>query len=258
MSQRRAGNKSRNLTQQTLTESDGEFIVNVDEVANNVVRYIIYRAGEHMNFTKAELMRNVIKKAGNKYEDIITQVRKTLQKVYGLNIIVCDATKGKDRNYVISNILPYVTDPSGNPEEIPDDVNSILLLLILSHIFMANLVVSDVSLYGFLKSVGIDVDLRHDLFGNVKEYINKTLTKKQYLIIEIDSISRRQTFKWGLRAEKEVSKKAILEFVCKMYRDRQPKQWVNQFQIASEQAYENYQENRNVPMETESQDSQEE
>lgn len=73
-----------------------------------------------------------------------------------------------------------------------------------------------VNLYAFLKSCGIDVELKHPIFGQVKDYINKVLIKKQYLTTEIESITRRQTFKWGTRAEKEISKMAILKFICKV------------------------------------------
>jgi len=252
------GNKSKSrvdLTQRTLEESFGE-VVDPSELADNVIRYIIYRGGEHMNFTKSELTRNVIHKAGGKFEEIITRVRVILNKVYGYNMMVCDSTKGKDKQYVISNILPHIDDPSENREEIPEDANNVLLLLILSHIFMSNNMVSDVSLYSFLKSCGIDVNLKHPIFGHVKEHINKALTKKQYLITEIDQLSKRQTFKWGLRAEKEISKMAVLKFVCKMFKDRQPKDWINQYQVANQQAYENYPQG-SVPMEVETQESQE-
>ncbi|CAG9766593.1 unnamed protein product [Ceutorhynchus assimilis] len=235
-SQRKSGGKSQ--TQLTLSQSFAN-VADPEVVIQNVVRYIIYRGGEHMNFTKAELVRNVILKPGGRFEEIMNGVREILEKVYGYSIMVCDRVKGKDKQYVVSNKLPYLNDADKN-EEIAQDINKVLITLILSHILMSNNEVTDVSLYSFLKSVGIDVDLRHPIFGQVKESI-KTLIKQQYLIHEINNISKREIYKWGLRAEKEISKHKILEFVCKMYKDRKVEDWTSQYQDAEEQGFENQQ-----------------
>ncbi|KAJ8984457.1 hypothetical protein NQ317_012523 [Molorchus minor] len=178
-----SGSSQRNrsiLTQQTLEESFGDININVDEQANDLVRYIINRAGEHMAFKRAELKKNVLPKAGQLFQDIVTNATKILRDVYGYNMIVVDASKNAGKEYIVSNILPYIYDPTekNNEEEIPKDVHKILLLLILSHIFMSNNSVSEVSLYTFLKSLQIDVEKRHEIFGNVRDYINHTLKNK--------------------------------------------------------------------------------
>ncbi|XP_050300214.1 non-structural maintenance of chromosomes element 3 homolog [Anthonomus grandis grandis] len=228
------------LTQQTLEETFAE-VTDPVEAANNIVRYIIIRAGEIKHFTKSEFVSKCIGKPGGKFEEIMNIVRKTLRTVYGYNIILCD--KLKTKHYIVTSVLPAIKDPSENIEvKVPEDINKVLLLLVLSHIFMANGEVSDVSLFSFLKHINIDVDLRHPLFGDAKEYINKVLVEQEYLVVKIDDLSRKHTFKWGARAETEISKMAILKFVCKMFKDRQPSSWVNQYKIASEQPFENYQE----------------
>lgn len=61
--------------------------------------------------------------------------------------MLCDSAKGKDKHYVVSNILPHINDPTDDSQDVPEDVNSILLLLILSHIFMSNNLVSDGKFY---------------------------------------------------------------------------------------------------------------
>lgn len=71
-------------------------------------------------------------------------------------------------------------------------------------------------MYSFLKSFKIDIERKHDLFGNVREYIFNTLKSKKYIDIETDSLSKKVTFSWGSRAEKEISKHEILSLVCKV------------------------------------------
>ncbi|XP_018565249.1 non-structural maintenance of chromosomes element 3 homolog [Anoplophora glabripennis] len=226
------------LTQQTLEESFGGLNINVDDQVNNLVRYIVNRAGSHLTFKQSELKKNVLK-AGHRYQEIIEKVTNILKNVYGYNMIVSDPSSNSSREYIISNALPYIDNPVVRNEDLPGDAHKVLLLLILSHIFMSNSVVSDVSLYAFLKSLNIDTERRHDIFGNVKDYIHHSLKNKKYLNIEMDQISKKVSFSWGTRAEKEISKHEILKFVCKMYNDRLPNSWINQFKVAEEQGYEN-------------------
>lgn len=67
-----------------------------------------------------------------------------------------------------------------------------------------------------MKAFKIDVERKHELFGNVKDYILNTLKTKKYLDVETDPMSKKVTFKWGPRAEKEICKRSILNFVCKV------------------------------------------
>ncbi|XP_066246691.1 melanoma-associated antigen D2 [Euwallacea similis] len=234
MSQRRSGNRTQNNQSQSPKET-----VDTQEVANEVVRYLICRTGDHLIISKAELNRNVIHKSGGNYNKIIEKAQDILRNVYGYNLILCDKGNSKEKYYILSTILPYIKDSSETEENL-DDIHRVLILLVLSHIFMSNNNVSDTSLYAFLNNCGIDVTLKHPLFGQVKDYINKVMVKEQYLIVEIDSITKKSIFKWGMRAEKEISKMAVLNFVCEMYKNKQPEKWVEQHKAAKEQPYENY------------------
>lgn len=56
-------------------------------------------------------------------------------------MIAIDGAQPSMKSYSISNSLPYINDPiqqKEDSENYPEDVNRILLLLILSHIFMSN------------------------------------------------------------------------------------------------------------------------
>ncbi|KAJ8984458.1 hypothetical protein NQ317_012524 [Molorchus minor] len=56
----------------------------------------------------------------------------------------------------------------------------------------------------------------------------------------MDQISKKITYSWGPRSEKEISKQEVLKFVCKVYKDRLPNSWVNQHKMAQQQGYENH------------------
>lgn len=56
-------------------------------------------------------------------------------------MIAIDGAQPSMKSYIISNGLPDINDPikqNMDSENYPEDVNRILLLLILSHIFMSN------------------------------------------------------------------------------------------------------------------------
>ncbi|KAG5897045.1 hypothetical protein JTB14_021765 [Gonioctena quinquepunctata] len=243
-------NKSRNVTQKTLEESFEELNTNVDEQVDNLVRYIVNRAGEHVTFKRAEIKKNVLPKAGPHFQRVLENATKILKDVYGYNVIVVDAAQNNSKAYIVSNALAYVRDPGEqiSVEEYPEDVHKVLLMLVLSHLFMSNNSVTEVSLYAFLNSFKIDVERRHEIFGNVKDYITNILKNKKYLNIEMDQLSKKNSISWGSRAEKEISKHDILNFVCKMYKDRIPNSWVNQFKVANEQQFENHKESSQVPV----------
>ncbi|KAF7265205.1 hypothetical protein GWI33_001291 [Rhynchophorus ferrugineus] len=99
---------------------------------------------------------------------------------------------------------------------------------------MTNTPISDKSLYSFLKSLDIDVEVEHPFFGKVKEYIRETLIKNYYLHCEFDDKMKIQTFQWGIRAEIEISKmKVIINLL--MYGNKQPKDWPEQYRAAQNQ-----------------------
>ncbi|KAH0999686.1 hypothetical protein HUJ04_008091 [Dendroctonus ponderosae] len=110
MSQRSRSRKS----QRSLSQASHENVANTEETAHNVVRYIILRGGEHMRFSQSELRRNVISKFGGKHEEVVAKVRVILKKVYGYNIMVCDATKGKENTILLAmlcltSMIPWRT-----------------------------------------------------------------------------------------------------------------------------------------------------
>nr|XP_023026237.1 non-structural maintenance of chromosomes element 3 homolog [Leptinotarsa decemlineata] len=243
------------LTQKTLEESFEEVNTNTDEQVNDLVRYIVNRAGEHMSFKRSEIKKNVLPKAGPLFQQILETATNILKNVYGYNVIVVDAAQNSTKAYIVSNGLSYFKDPTEHvpDQEYPEDVHKILIMLVLSHIFMSNNSVSETSLYSFLNSLKIDVERKHEIFGNVKDYITNTMKNKKYLNVEMDQFSKKTSFSWGTRAEKEISKHDILKFVCKIYRDRLPNSWVNQFKVASEQQFENHKESLQVPIQIDQQ-----
>ncbi|XP_072386175.1 non-structural maintenance of chromosomes element 3 homolog [Diabrotica undecimpunctata] len=208
----------------------------IEEQVNNLLRYFINRAGVHVSFKKTELRKNVLANVGTQFQEIFNKASKILEEVYGYKILVGDSSQNSAKEYLITNALPYKPDPTEYipPNGYPEDVNKVFTLLVLSHIFMSNNSVSDNSLYSFLETFGIDIQRRHEIFGNIKDCLN-LLKNKKYINMETEQLSKKVTFSWGSRAEKEISKLEVLKFVCKMYKTTTPTAWTKQYQSVQEQ-----------------------
>ncbi|XP_044759862.1 non-structural maintenance of chromosomes element 3 homolog [Coccinella septempunctata] len=211
----------------------------LNELANECVRFIIYRGGQQLPFRKAELQKHIKGATGRIFDKVLDIASNILDKVYGFKMILCD---GGSKFYILSNNLPYIEEDLDNEQmsELPTDRKKILLMLVLIHIFMSTSSVTQASLYSFLQSLYIDPERRHEIFGDVKEYINTTLVKQHYLNVDKDAVSQEISYQWGDRAEKEISKMDLLQLVCKIFKAHNPKSWVTQYKEASEQPVENH------------------
>ncbi|XP_045478037.1 non-structural maintenance of chromosomes element 3 homolog [Harmonia axyridis] len=229
-------------TQPSIHESFASSTNNTNELndeANEVIRLIIYQMGKKLPIRKNDLQKHIQRTVGKSFDRVLEIVSNTLEKVYGYKMILSDSG---NKYYFLSNNLPYVEEDPENQEmsELPEDRQKILLLLILTHIYMSSNVVSQASLYSFLRSLHIDPERRHEIFGDVKEYITVNLVKQHYLTIEKDPTSQEISYSWGDRAEKEISKMEILDLVCKVIKGINPKSWSTLYETAMNQPLENH------------------
>ncbi|CAG9856800.1 unnamed protein product [Phyllotreta striolata] len=251
MSSQRRSKRSQNLSQSQRCSQDlfktqtqlvkDEYMVdmNIEEQINKLVQYFVIRAGENSIFKQSDL-KKILPQSGRSFQDILEGTKRVLSDVYGFNVNTLDA-----KTYSMSNALPYIRDPTESITErnLPADVNNILVMLVLSHIFMSNNSVGENSMYQFLLKLGIDVERKHEVFGNVKEFILVKMKNDKYLNIEKNTLTNDLTFSWGAKAEKEISKHKILKFVCTMHNNatskNKPSSWVTQHEAANTQQMNN-------------------
>ncbi|KAJ3657258.1 hypothetical protein Zmor_016270 [Zophobas morio] len=234
-----ASTSSQSHSESRIEEHLASSQASLDDQVNNVVRYIVNNAGQNLYFRRADIQKCCGAKVGQQFQQVLEKATAILKNVYGYNILACDQTQSSGKAYIVSNALPYRNYKPDADDIQAKEIQKIVLLLILTHIYMSDGPVPDASVYSFLKSFGIDVNIRHPLFGLIKDYITNVLIKQKFLSVETDPITKKTLFSWGIRAETEINKHELLKFVCKVCKNRQPKAWGNQYKAACSQEFKN-------------------
>lgn len=176
--------KNQSSTQITLEQSFSrtqKSLENIDELVNNCVRYVLYRAGNNLPIRKPDLQKNVLQHVGRNFDQILDKVTQILKnvsmliliyvlyalycnikiQVYGYELYISDDTSNT-KQYLVGNALPYkpglanVNVNSGEDQNaVPPDVKKILIMLVLTHVFMSNNNVNE----GMVTLVGIEQQL---------------------------------------------------------------------------------------------------
>uniref|UniRef100_A0A8B9K5H8 MAGE domain-containing protein n=1 Tax=Astyanax mexicanus TaxID=7994 RepID=A0A8B9K5H8_ASTMX len=150
--------------------------VQVDRKVAEVVQFILIKDQKKIPIRRTDIVKHVIKEYKALYQDIMKRADRIFEQVFGLKLVEIDA---KNHIYILINKLQPVP---GEPISMcPGNPKTGLLFVILSVIFMKG--------------------------GTVKEseYL-------EYLRIPHTEPLEHE-FRWGQRAEKEVSKMKVLEFV---------------------------------------------
>uniref|UniRef100_A0A3B5B3D1 Melanoma-associated antigen G1-like n=1 Tax=Stegastes partitus TaxID=144197 RepID=A0A3B5B3D1_9TELE len=198
------------------------------KVSAEVVQYFLLKDQKKVPVRRADLVKHVVKEHRNIYPEIIKRAARTLDQVFGLKLVEIDP---KNHMYILVNNLETSGDAS--PTTRPTDPKRGLLFVILSVIFMKGGVVRENVVWNTLKKLRVDPGEKHDEFGDVKKVVTDEFVRQRYL--EFQRIPHTEPveheFRWGQRAEAEVSKAKILEFMGQLH-DRDPQSWTQQYKEA--------------------------
>ncbi|XP_008207768.1 non-structural maintenance of chromosomes element 3 homolog [Nasonia vitripennis] len=196
----------------------------------NAVRYIL--AADQF---KTPINRSAVSKAidchGAGFRTVMNSAEKVLQEVFGYRMVNIKNNETSSGKFILVNklqdSLPYMTFD----KEVGD--RYVLLFLVLSHIFMNGEICSEASLMKFLLKLGIieEGNMLNELYGNVMDLVTKDFVKERYIRAEAteNSETQEKEFSWGERALEELSPRAVMEFVSKMYAgDREMSSWPQQ------------------------------
>uniref|UniRef100_A0A2P2I690 Non-structural maintenance of chromosomes element 3 homolog n=2 Tax=Hirondellea gigas TaxID=1518452 RepID=A0A2P2I690_9CRUS len=219
--------------------------------ASLVANYFIVAECKKVPVKRADLGKVVGKQHTRRLPPIIEEASKMLQEIYGYRI---EELQQKKNCFLLVNcISPAINNVNGSlaiingaesseeadedreivdmSQHEPGDEKQGLLYLLLTVVFMMGGVMEEVTLYSFLKCLGIYVESRdpHPVYGNCKKLLEEFI-KQCYLEVEVmkDMEPPSRQYSWGERANLQLCKKTLLEFFCKMYGGgMRPESWVD-------------------------------
>ncbi|XP_061591371.1 necdin-like 2 [Cololabis saira] len=200
----------------------------VDQKTAEVVQYFLVKDQKKIPVRRADLVKHVLKEYKTIYPEIIKRAAQTFDQVFGLKLIEIDK---KNHIYILVNNLEAPNRPS--PIQSPTNPKMGLLFVILSVIFMKGGTVREILIWNTLKKLRVDAGEKHDEFGDVKKVVTDEFVRQKYLeyarIPHTDPIEHE--FRWGPRADEELSKAEILEFMGRLH-GQDPQSWSQQYREA--------------------------
>ncbi|XP_014616954.1 PREDICTED: melanoma-associated antigen G1-like [Polistes canadensis] len=203
--------------------------VNVQEeldLAGRVIRYIFTVEKKKTAITKVQIIKNVLEGNTRNFVQIMKRVKLLLSQIFGYQLVDINNSKYIMVNE-INNSIPHLNFNK------PTKAEQVLLFIILCHIFMYEDVCTEENLFDFLTHLKIikEDNFQHHYFGDVKKLITMDFVAQQYLekTVLYKGDWQKYEYKWGLRAEHEISYRSILEFVSKVYGERPINSWPLQY-----------------------------
>ncbi|XP_034611714.1 non-structural maintenance of chromosomes element 3 homolog isoform X2 [Trachemys scripta elegans] len=205
----------------------------VDQKVSELVQYLLVKDQKKIPIKRADILKNVIKDYRGVYSEIIKRAGRTLQQVFGLQLMEIDP---KHHIYILVSILPRLEVDNLKQDDCTAKLG--LLTVILSFLFMKGNAAKESAVWEMLRRLRVDPGVRHEIFGDVKKLVTEEFVRQKYL--EYNRIPHTDPpefeFQWGARAAKETSKMQILRFVAKI-QNKDPKAWSTQYtEAAAEEA----------------------
>ncbi|XP_056130415.1 necdin-like 2 [Lampris incognitus] len=203
--------------------------VQLDHKTAEVIQYFLVKDQRKIPVRRADIVKFVLKEHRNVYAEVLRRAERTFKEVYGVKIVEIDT---KTHVYILVNELETAEEAplsisAGNP-------NMGLLFVILSVIFMKGGVVKEAVIWNILKKLRVDLREKHGELGDVKKVVTDEFVRQRYL--EYAKVPHSEPvehqFLWGQRAEYEVSKVKILEYMGQLH-GQSPQSWSQQYRQAT-------------------------
>ncbi|XP_029580168.1 necdin-like 2 isoform X2 [Salmo trutta] len=201
----------------------------VDLKTAEVVQFIFVKDQKKFPIRRADIVKHVVKEYRNIYPEIIKRVGRVFETVFGLKLVEIDS---KNHVYILINKLEQLEGESLNMS--PSNPKTGLLFVILSIVFMKGGVVKESIVWNTLKKLRVDQGERHEIFGDVKKVVTDEFVRQRYLeYVRIPHTEPLEfEFRWGQRADMEVSKVKLLEFIGQLH-EQDPQSWTQQYRDAT-------------------------
>ncbi|XP_042233341.1 non-structural maintenance of chromosomes element 3 homolog [Homarus americanus] len=205
------------------------------KLAGLVCNYLLVAECKKIPAKRADIKKLIPKENARHLPKIMAEVNNIMEQVYAYKVVELEKS-----NYILINNIGTNHSDHDNTSKISDTAKTGLLTAILAGIFMTGELMQEKHFIQYLKKLDVDILSKnpHPELGNVAKLIHQEFTKQKYLEITSDTTTDPPTreYRWGERAHLELSKRDILELVCKVYGNHmRPERWMSQWKIVQKE-----------------------
>lgn len=228
------GNPRLNSTKSNLENVNSKSISLQEEIdlVGKVIRFLFIVENKKQVIQKMHIVKNVLGGSTKNFQQIMEKVKTYLSKVFGYKLVDTGGGKFILVNE-IKNELPHLKFNQSIRSQ------QVLLFIVLAQIFMQQDACREETLWDLLRRLHIieDDNFHHEYFGDVKKLITVDFIAQHYLkrIVVDKANSPKYEYKWGIRAEHEVSYRDVLEFMSKVYGGCPINTWAQQYKAMLQQ-----------------------
>ncbi|XP_053987644.1 non-structural maintenance of chromosomes element 3 homolog [Hylaeus volcanicus] len=193
-----------------------------NQLVGSLIKHLFALDKKKQIVNKARLIKNVFGGQGKQFHQLMSKAKHILSNIYGYQLMEIESGK-----YILVN---EIKNPHLQPSKL-EASKQVLLFLVLSHIFMSDEFCTKETLWEFLTNMGIKSDNSHHYyFGDVAQSIEVFVQQRYLEKVAVDKDDPTKIeYKWGMRAEYEVTRRSCLEFVSQIYSRRRIESWPAQY-----------------------------
>lgn len=183
---------------------------------SDVARYLLFTDRKKYPVKRGDITKNVLKEHAKSFNEIFDHAKKNLNKVFGIEVEEIDV--GKSRGYILVDGVK--SEEQHRLIDWGDDLPKMgLLMVVLGMIFMCDHVITESKLWHMLKKLGIEPKKEHEVFGDSEKLISQEFVRQCYLDRKkvLGGDEAAYEYRWGARAEKELTWRQALKFVSEIY-----------------------------------------
>ncbi|RMX58700.1 hypothetical protein pdam_00009507 [Pocillopora damicornis] len=183
---------------------------------SDVARYLLFTDRKKYPVKRGDITKNVLKEHAKSFNEIFDHAKKNLNKVFGIEVEEIDV--GKSRGYILVDGVK--SEEQHELIDWGDDLPKMgLLMVVLGMIFMGDHVITESKLWHMLKKLGIEPKKEHEVFGDSEKLISQEFVRQCYLDRKkvLGGDEAAYEYRWGARAEKELTWRQALKFVSEIY-----------------------------------------
>ncbi|XP_058963057.2 non-structural maintenance of chromosomes element 3 homolog [Pocillopora verrucosa] len=183
---------------------------------SDVARYLLFTDRKKYPVKRGDITKNVLKEHAKSFNEIFDHAKKNLNKVFAIEVEEIDV--GKSRGYILVDGVK--SEEQHELIDWGDDLPKMgLLMVVLGMIFMCDHVITESKLWHMLKKLGIEPKKEHEVFGDSEKLISQEFVRQCYLDRKkvLGGDEAAYEYRWGARAEKELTWRQALKFVSEIY-----------------------------------------